>query len=88
MPARKTPPPMREFIPPQHPLLVAHAPRGDQWLHEIKFDGYRVQLRVQKHRASVRTREGHDWTDRFAEIVAAAKALPDCIIDGEAVILG
>jgi bifunctional non-homologous end joining protein LigD len=79
--------PMPDFVAPQHPLLVAHAPRGDQWLHEIKFDGYRVQLRVEKKRPAVRTREGHDWTKRFAHIVAAAKSLPDCIIDGEAVIL-
>jgi bifunctional non-homologous end joining protein LigD len=78
---------MPPFIPPQHPLLVAHAPRSDQWLHEIKFDGYRVQLRVQKKRAWVRTREGHDWTERFAGIAAAARPLADCIIDGEAVIL-
>jgi bifunctional non-homologous end joining protein LigD len=53
----------------------------------IKFDGYRVQLRVEQKRPAVRTREGHDWTDRFANIVPAAKTLPDCIIDGEAVIL-
>jgi bifunctional non-homologous end joining protein LigD len=78
---------MPAFIAPQHPMLVTRAPRGEQWLHEIKFDGYRVQIRVQKRRPAVRTREGHDWTERFKGIVAAAKTLPDCIIDGEAVIL-
>src|SRR3954452_12456543 len=83
----KTQQPMPDFILPQHPLLVSRAPRGEQWLHEIKFDGYRVQIRVGKHRPAVRTREGHDWTERFAGIVAAAKSLPDCIMDGEAVIL-
>src|SRR3954467_5311473 len=78
---------MPDFILPQHPLLVSRAPRGEQWLHEIKFDGYRVQLRVQRKRPAVRTREGHDWTERFKGIAGTAKTLPDCIIDGEAVIL-
>src|SRR4051812_37432718 len=44
---------MPDFIQPQHPLLVARAPRSDQWLHEIKFDGYRVQLRVKKKQPAV-----------------------------------
>jgi bifunctional non-homologous end joining protein LigD len=61
---------MPAFIPPQHPMLVARAPRGEQWLHEIKFDGYRVQLRVEKKQPAVRTRDGHDWTERFGGIVA------------------
>jgi len=47
-------------------MLVTRAPRGEQWLHEIKFDGYRVQLRVDRKRPTVRTREGHDWTERHS----------------------
>src|SRR4051794_22995329 len=86
MPPRSLPP-IPDFILPQHPLLVSRAPRGEQWLHEIKFDGYRVQVRVEKKQPAVRAREGHDWTERFVGIVAAAKSLPNCIIDGEAVIL-
>jgi bifunctional non-homologous end joining protein LigD len=47
----------------------------------------RVRLRVEKRRPIVRTREGHDWTERFTGVAAAATTLPDCMIDGEAVIL-
>jgi bifunctional non-homologous end joining protein LigD len=57
------------------------------WLHEIKFDGYRVQLRVQGGQATLRTRKGLDWTSRFGAIAAEAKSLPDAIIDGEIVAL-
>ena len=52
-------------------------------MHEIKFDGYRMQLRVQNGRAVLRTRKALDWSHRFPEITAEARALPDCIIDGE-----
>lgn len=76
-----------EFIPPQLCKLVDRPPAGEQWLHEIKFDGYRLQLRVADGRATLKTRKGLDWTHKFAAIAAAASALPDCIIDGEAVAL-
>jgi bifunctional non-homologous end joining protein LigD len=56
-------------------------------VHEIKLDGYRLQLRVEDGRAVLLTRKGLDWTQRFAAIADAAQALPDCIIDGEAVAL-
>ncbi len=52
-------------------------------MHEVKFDGYRVQLRVADSEVSLRTRKGLDWTAKFAAIAKAAKALPDGIIDGE-----
>lgn len=78
---------MPGFIEPQQPLLVDHAPAGDKWLHEIKFDGYRIQVRRERKRVTVYSRGGLDWTDRFAGIAGAAKGLPDCIIDGEAAIL-
>ena len=52
-------------------------------MHEVKFDGYRMQLRVEDHRAALRTRRGLDWSERFPEIVAAARKLRDCLIDGE-----
>ena len=58
-------------------------PAGAGWLHEIKFDGYRVQLRVANGKAALSTRKGLDWTAKFATIAKAAKNLPDCLIDGE-----
>jgi bifunctional non-homologous end joining protein LigD len=74
---------MPGFIDFQHPKLVARPPSGPAWLHEIKFDGYRLQIRVEKGGVTIFTRNGHDWTDRFPELVADAVALPDCILDGE-----
>jgi len=71
------------FIPPQLCQLVDRPPNATGWGHEIKFDGYRAQLRVQGGKALVRTRRGLDWTAQFAAIATAAATLPDCIIDGE-----
>jgi bifunctional non-homologous end joining protein LigD len=71
------------FIEPQLCKLVARPPALAGWAHEVKFDGYRAQLRVERGQAVLRTRNGLDWTERFAAIAAAAKSLPDCIIDGE-----
>jgi len=79
--------PMPEFIKPQLCLLVDRPPVGDEWAHEIKLDGYRLQLRVTDGKAELRTRKGLDWTHRFKSIAEAAAALPDCIIDGEAIAL-
>ncbi|MEP7247077.1 MAG: DNA polymerase ligase N-terminal domain-containing protein, partial [Gammaproteobacteria bacterium] len=76
----KAPP---EFIPPQLAKLVENPPSGAAWAHEIKIDGYRLQLRAAGGEASVRTRKGLDWTEKFPTIAAAANAFPDCIIDGE-----
>jgi bifunctional non-homologous end joining protein LigD len=72
-----------EFIPPQLARLVDHAPVGEEWAHEIKIDGYRLQLRVADGEATLRTRKGLDWTPKFPTIAAAAASFPDCIIDGE-----
>ncbi|HEY5106599.1 MAG TPA: non-homologous end-joining DNA ligase, partial [Caulobacteraceae bacterium] len=78
---------MPAFIPPQLCKLVDRPPAGTGWVHEIKFDGYRMQLRVHAGRATLLTRKGLDWTLRFAEIAKAGAALPDCVIDGEIVAL-
>ncbi len=78
---------MPKFIPPQLCKIVARPPAGDDWVHEIKFDGYRLQLRVEAGTAALRTRKGLDWTDRFTATAEAAAGLPDAIIDGEAVVL-
>ncbi|HEY5809072.1 MAG TPA: DNA ligase D [Povalibacter sp.] len=72
-----------DFVEPELCKLVERPPPGDQWGHEVKLDGYRLQLRVTAGQATLRTRKGLDWTVKFPEIAAAAAALPDCIIDGE-----
>ena len=74
-----------KFVPPQLATLVDAVPAGDDWLHEIKFDGYRVLCRIHNRRATFLTREGHDWTKRFNFLTAAALSLPlrDGLLDDE-----
>ncbi|WP_421995729.1 DNA ligase D [Reyranella sp.] len=78
---------MPDFVEPQLCKLVERAPSQAGWGHEVKFDGYRLQLRVGDGKATLRTRKGLDWTDKFEAIADAAAKLPDCLIDGEAVAL-
>jgi bifunctional non-homologous end joining protein LigD len=78
---------MPDFVEPQTCKLVGNAPPGGGWAHEIKFDGYRMQMRVQGGRAILRSRSGLDWTHRFPEIAADASDWPDCLVDGEIVAL-
>ena len=75
------------FIPPQLCEIVERPPSGAEWVHEIKFDGYRMQLRVAGGAATLKTRTGLDWSDRFPALIKAARALPDVIIDSEVVAL-
>jgi len=72
-----------KFVPPQLCRLVDQPPSGPAWVHEVKFDGYRLQLRVEDGKARLFTRKGLDWTAKFAAITKAAADLPDTIIDGE-----
>jgi bifunctional non-homologous end joining protein LigD len=74
---------MPTFVAPQLCKLVERPPASVGWAHEVKFDGYRAQLRVQAGEARIRTRSGLDWTQQFSAIAASARTLPDCIIDGE-----
>ena len=78
---------MPEFIEPQLCRLLDRPPTGPGWVHEIKFDGYRVQARIEAGRAVLRTRKGLDWTAKFAAIGKACGGLPDAIVDGEIVAL-
>ena len=71
------------FVEPQLCRLVDRPPSGAGWAHEVKFDGYRMQLRVDSGKAKLLTRKGLDWTGKFAAIAQAAAKLPDCITDGE-----
>lgn len=78
---------MPDFVAPQLCTPVERPPSGDGWCHEIKFDGYRVQLRVEAGEATLKTRKGLDWTDKFASIAKEGSALPEALIDGEIVAL-
>ncbi|WP_076068673.1 DNA ligase D [Sphingomonas montana] len=80
------PPPA--FRPVQLATLVDAIPAGRDWLHEVKYDGYRVLVAVGDGRAKAYTRTGLDWSDRFATIVTAAARLSgSALIDGEVVVL-
>src|SRR5918998_3994090 len=78
------------FIEPCHPTLAERAPTGAGWLHEIKADGYRVQVHIRRGRVSVYSREGLDWTDQYPTIVRACERLAasEAILDGEAQVAG
>ena len=78
----------RGFVDFQHPKLVEKPPTGPDWLHEIKFDGYRMQLQVRAGRATFYSRNGNDWTDRFKHLAAVASELEDCILDAELCAVG
>ncbi|HTV80582.1 MAG TPA: non-homologous end-joining DNA ligase [Steroidobacteraceae bacterium] len=75
------------FIAPQLATLVATPPSGEGWLHEIKFDGYRLLAVLQKPAVRLFTRAGNDWTDKFAALGAAFAKLKvdNAVIDGEVV---
>ena len=74
-----------DWIPPQLSQLVDAAPEGDQWLHEIKFDGYRMHARLDRGAVQLLTRNGLDWTRKYPTIAAAIKELPasQAYLDGE-----
>src|ERR1700674_2694896 len=76
-----------DFVAPQLCTPVDRPPNGEGWCHEIKFDGYRVQLRVEGGEAALKTRKGLDWTEKFQAIAKEGSALPDVLIDGEIVAL-
>jgi bifunctional non-homologous end joining protein LigD len=71
------------YISPQLCELVKVPPRGPRWVHETKFDGYRMQMHVRGGNASFYSRSGIEWTHRFPEIAAACSSLDTCILDGE-----
>jgi bifunctional non-homologous end joining protein LigD len=73
------------FIPPARPSLRTTPPRGPGWVHEVKFDGWRIQLHKHERGASIYTRNGHDFTKRFPTVSGLVLLLPvrTCIIDGE-----
>nr|WP_314431483.1 DNA ligase D [uncultured Brevundimonas sp.] len=71
------------FVPIQLCQVAERPPSTPGWVHEIKFDGYRIQVATGGGRATLRTRKGLDWTDRFPELAADAAQWPDAVVDGE-----
>ena len=69
---------MPDFVAPQLCASVERPPNADGWCHEVKFDGYRVQLRIEDGDVALLTRKGLDWTDKFGAIARAAKRVARC----------
>ena len=67
--------------------LVDTPPDGEEWIHEVKFDGYRLLGQISGGVARLQTRNGKDWTAKFPSLSAALKPLKDAVIDMEAVVL-
>jgi bifunctional non-homologous end joining protein LigD len=82
---------MPAFVEPALATLAAKPPSGHTWLHEIKFDGYRLQARIEDGKVRLLTRSGLDWTSKFGTAVPHALAslqLSTALIDGELVVEG
>jgi bifunctional non-homologous end joining protein LigD len=73
------------WVKPQLAKLVARAPGGSDWLHELKLDGYRMHARLDAARVQILTRRGNDWTDKYPTIAKAIAGLPaqNAYLDGE-----
>src|SRR5262249_33465339 len=71
----------QDFIAPQLCDIVTQPPSGAGWVHEVKLDGYRTQIRVRNAKATLRTRIGLDWTSKFKALAKTAAKCPDCVID-------
>jgi bifunctional non-homologous end joining protein LigD len=80
--------PFPGFISPALATKISKVPSGDRWVHEIRFDGYRVQLHIANDHTKIFTRRGNDWTKRFRKVAAGAYLInaKSAIIDGEIVV--
>jgi len=76
------------FLEPSLPQITQRAPSGPKWVHEIKYDGYRIQAWIDGRDVKLLTRKGLDWTSRFPSIAAALKKLElsSALLDGEVVV--
>ena len=76
------------FLEPSLPQIAQKAPSGPKWVHEIKYDGYRMQARIEGHDVKLLTRKGLNWTARFPSIMDALKklGLSSALLDGEIVV--
>jgi len=81
--------PLPDFVAPQLATLVSAAPEGAAWLQELKFDGYRIQARLERGAVTLRSRNALDWSSRFPTLARALAALParQALLDGEVVVL-
>jgi bifunctional non-homologous end joining protein LigD len=79
---------LSRFTPPALATLVDEVPTGEGWMHEVKYDGYRLQAIIARGRCRLYTRSGLDWTDKFEPIARACAQLPvsTATLDGEAVV--
>ncbi len=82
------PAPFPGFVKPQLATLRENVPSSPAWLHEIKFDGYRVQGHLVEGRPALITRGGHDWTSRMKSLAMALERLPanHLVVDGEVIV--
>jgi bifunctional non-homologous end joining protein LigD len=80
--------PLPDFVSPSLATLRTAAPSGAGWVHEIKFDGYRIQARLDRGEVRLLTRKGLDWSGKFPNVAAAVAKLPaeTALIDGEIVV--
>jgi len=81
--AESAPPP--KWIKPELTRLVEEAPDGTDWLHEIKYDGYRMHARINGDKIQLLTRTGLDWSDRYRSTIKALRSLKvkSAYLDGE-----
>src|SRR5262249_27000154 len=82
---RAVPRPSILFVPPCEPIQRDSPPKGDAWVHEVKFDGYRMQIHKVGRKVLLFSRNGHDWTERFPRLTSELATLLTCIIDAELV---
>jgi bifunctional non-homologous end joining protein LigD len=82
---RRHPTGLPKWVKPQFCKLVDAPPQGPEWLHEIKYDGYRMHARLDRRRAQLLTRTGLDWTRKYPAVPAALSVLPAkrAYLDGE-----
>jgi bifunctional non-homologous end joining protein LigD len=66
---------MPAFIAPQVPILSPEPPSGSGWIHEIKHDGFRTLIRIDRGQVRALTRGGHDWTHKYQNVVEACRKL-------------
>ena len=80
---------MPDQFHPQLATLVDKIPTTEDWLHELKFDGYRILAWIRDGKVQLQTRSGQDWTDHFPTVAKAVQNLPlkNALLDGEIVAL-
>jgi ATP-dependent DNA ligase len=76
------------YVPPMEPCLAEEAPEGTNWIHELKYDGYRTQLAIRPGGLRAYTRRGHDWSELYRPLIEAARALncDSALIEGEVIV--